>query len=48
MATTVFNGAFVMRNMLDGRAKLDPLDNDSYPGIHWTTVDDVLSESPVT
>jgi len=31
-----------MRNMLDGRAKLEPLDNDRYPAIHWTTVRDVL------
>ena len=32
-----------MRNMFDGRAKLEPLDNDRYPGIRWTTVRDVLS-----
>ena len=31
-------------NMLDGRAKLEPLDNDRYPGMRWTTVRDVLSE----
>ncbi|MGA8149846.1 MAG: hypothetical protein WB952_02785 [Terriglobales bacterium] len=31
-----------MRNMFDGRAKLEPLDNEHYPGIRWTTVRDVL------
>ena len=30
-------------NMFEGRAKLEPLDNDRYPGMHWTTVRDVLS-----
>ena len=30
-------------NMFEGRAKLEPLDNDRYPGLHWTTVRDVLS-----
>ena len=29
-------------NMFEGRAKLEPLDNDRYPGMHWTTVRDVL------
>ena len=29
-------------NMFEGRAKLAPLDNDRYPGMHWTTVRDVL------
>ena len=33
-----------MRNMYDGRAKLEPLDNDRYPGMRWTTVRDVLTE----
>jgi hypothetical protein len=32
-----------MRNMFDGRAKLEPLDNDRYPGMRWTTARDVLS-----
>ena len=31
-----------MRNMFDGRAKLEPLDNDRYPSIRWTTARDVL------
>ena len=30
-------------DMFGGRAKLDPLDNDRYPGRHWTSVRDVLS-----
>jgi nucleoside-diphosphate-sugar epimerase len=40
-----WQGMQYMRNMFEGRAKLDPLDNDRYPGIRWTTVRDVLSES---
>jgi hypothetical protein len=32
-----------MRNMFDGRAKLEPLDNDRFPRIRWTTARDVLS-----
>jgi hypothetical protein len=32
-----------LRNMFEGQAKLEPLDNDHYPGIRWTTVRDVLS-----
>ncbi len=42
-----WQGMQYMRNMFDGRAKLDPLDNDRYPGIHWTTVRDVLSARQV-
>jgi nucleoside-diphosphate-sugar epimerase len=41
-----WQGMQYMRNMFDGRAKLEPLDNDRYPGIHWTPVRDVLSERP--
>jgi nucleoside-diphosphate-sugar epimerase len=37
-----WQGMQYMRNMLDGRAKLEPLDNDRYPAIRWTTVRDVL------
>jgi hypothetical protein len=36
-----------MRNMFDGRAKLEPLDNDRYPGMRWTTARDVLSARQV-
>ena len=38
-----WQGMQYMRNMFDGRAKLEPLDNDRYPGICWTTARDVLS-----
>ena len=38
-----WQGMQYMRNMFDGRAKLEPLDNDRYPSISWTTVRDVLS-----
>ncbi len=38
-----WQGMQYMRDMFGGRAKLDPLDNDRYPGIHWTTARDVLS-----
>jgi hypothetical protein len=37
-----------MRNMFDGRAKLEPLDNDRYPSIRWTTARDVLSARQVS
>ena len=38
-----WQGMQYMCNMFDGRAKLEPLDNDRYPGIRWTTARDVLS-----
>jgi hypothetical protein len=38
-----WQGMQYMRNMFDGRAKLEPLDNDRYPSLHWTTVRGVLS-----
>ena len=43
-----WQGMQYMRNMFDGRAKLDPLDNDRYPGIRWTTARDVLSGRQVS
>ncbi len=43
-----WQGMQYMRNMFDGRAKLEPLDNDRYPGIRWTTARDVLSARPVS
>ena len=43
-----WQGMQYMRNMLDGRAKLEPLDNDRYPGIYWTTARDVLSARTVS
>jgi nucleoside-diphosphate-sugar epimerase len=39
-----WQGMQYMRNMFDGRAKLQPLDNDHYPGFRWMTARDVLSE----
>jgi hypothetical protein len=38
-----WQGMQYMRNMFDGRAMLEPLDNGRYPGTRWTTVRDVLS-----
>jgi nucleoside-diphosphate-sugar epimerase len=38
-----WQGMQYMYNMFEGRAKLEPLDNDRYPGMHWTTVREVLS-----
>jgi nucleoside-diphosphate-sugar epimerase len=37
-----WQGMQYMHNMFDGRAKLEPLDNDRYPGIRWTSASDVL------
>lgn len=31
-----------MRDMYDGRAKLEPLDNARYSGITWTSVREIL------
>jgi nucleoside-diphosphate-sugar epimerase len=38
-----WQGMQYMRDMFDGRARLEPLDNDRYPSMRWTTVRDVLS-----
>ena len=38
-----WQGMQYMRDMFDGRAKLQTFDNDRYPGIRWSTVRDVLS-----
>ncbi len=43
-----WQGMQYMRNMFDGRAKLEPLDNDRYAGIRWTTTWDVLSARHVS
>jgi uncharacterized protein YbjT (DUF2867 family) len=40
-----WQGMQYLRNMFEGRAKLEPLDNDRYPGFRWTTVRDVLARS---
>jgi len=38
-----WQGMQYMHNMFSGRAKLEPLDNDRYPVMRWTTVRDVLA-----
>jgi hypothetical protein len=38
-----WQGMQYMRNMFSGLPKLEPLDNDRYPGLRWTTVRDVLT-----
>ena len=38
-----WQGMQYMRQMFDGRAKLEPLDNSRYPGMRWTTVREVLA-----
>lgn len=38
-----WQGMQYMRDMFDGRGKLQPLDNDRYPDIRWTPVREVLS-----
>ena len=46
-----WQGMQYMRNMFDGRAKLESLDNDRYAGMRWMTARDVLSAhfiGPVT
>ena len=43
-----WQGMQYMRNMFGGRAKLEPLDNDRYPGIPWATARDVLLARQIT
>jgi uncharacterized protein YbjT (DUF2867 family) len=43
-----WQGMQYMRNMFEGRAKLEPLDNHRYPGIRWTTARDLLSAHQVS
>ena len=38
-----WQGMQYLHNMLTGRPKLAPLDNDRYPGLRWTTVQQVLA-----
>jgi len=38
-----WQGMQYMCDMFRSHAKLEPLDNDRYPGLRWTTVQDVLS-----
>ena len=38
-----WQGMQYMHNMFSGLTKLEPLDNDRYPGMRWTTARDVLA-----
>ena len=38
-----WQGMQYLHNMFDGRAKLEPLDNDRYRALRWTTVKEVLA-----
>ena len=38
-----WQGLQYLRDMFSGQAKLSPLDNDRYPGLHWTSVEESLS-----
>jgi nucleoside-diphosphate-sugar epimerase len=38
-----WQGMQYMRNMIDERAKLEPLDNDRYPDIKWTSAKELLA-----
>ena len=38
-----WQGMQYMHNMASGLAKLEPLDNDRYPGINWTATGDVIA-----
>lgn len=39
-----WQGMQYFHNMFSGRAKLEPLDNDRYPDVLWTTLQDFLTE----
>lgn len=39
-----WQGMQYMRDMFEGRGKLEPLDNGRYPDLHWTTLRSKLSE----
>ncbi len=38
-----WQGMQYMHNMFSGKAKLEPIDNARYPGIHWTTVRELMT-----
>jgi hypothetical protein len=38
-----WQGMQYMRDMFSGQGKLDPIDNDRYPGLRWTSVRDHLA-----
>jgi len=39
-----WQGMQYLHNMFTGKPKLEPLDNSRYPGIRWTTVEEVLAK----
>jgi nucleoside-diphosphate-sugar epimerase len=39
-----WQGMQYMHNMFSGAAKLEPIDNDRYPGIRWTKAGEVISQ----
>lgn len=41
-----WQGMQYMRDMYGGQAKLEPLDNDRYPELSWTSVRDVMAADP--
>ncbi len=41
-----WQGMQYMHNMFSGLPKLNPLDNNRYPNLHWTSVRDVLATRP--
>ena len=43
-----WQGMQYMRDMFSGRAKLHPLDNARYPGLHWTSVLQQLAAGPAS
>ncbi len=42
-----WQGMQYLHNMFTGLPKLNPLDNNRYPGIHWTSVREMLSQREV-
>ena len=45
-AFPAWQGMQYMRDQFSGLVKLDPLDNDRYPGLGWTSVRDQLARLP--
>lgn len=42
---TPWQGMQYLENMISGMGKLDPIDNDRYPELTWTTVEQALTEA---
>ncbi|QDS76715.1 hypothetical protein FKW77_000955 [Venturia effusa] len=42
---TAWQGMQYLENMISGKGKLDPIDNDRYPDLVWTTVEQALKEA---